>query len=149
MHKDSYDKKLLREYINDQISGKIKTLQFYLKFTLDATKEVKKTSKYDSIREEMQEEIYHLDKQMAHLRQMQVSMRRVLATESDEVRLGALVLTNKARFYISVSLGEFFFDSERFYAISLESPMAQIMLGKKVGDAFILNGIRQEIERII
>jgi hypothetical protein len=56
--------KLHKNFCKRQISGKIKTLEFYLNFTLEATREVKKTSKYDSIREEMQEEIYHLDKQM-------------------------------------------------------------------------------------
>jgi transcription elongation GreA/GreB family factor len=47
-----------------------------------------------------------------------------------------LVITNKARFYISVSLGEFFLENTRFYAISTESPMYKIMAGKSVGDSF-------------
>ena len=51
-----YDKTALRNFVKDTISGKIKTLEFYLNFTLEATREVKKTSKYDSIREEMQED---------------------------------------------------------------------------------------------
>ena len=46
-----YDKTELRNFVKDTISGKIKTLEFYLNFTLEATREVKKTSKYDSIRE--------------------------------------------------------------------------------------------------
>ena len=49
-----YDKTELRNFVKDTISGKIKTLEFYLNFTLEATREVKKTSKYDSIRVEMQ-----------------------------------------------------------------------------------------------
>ena len=71
-----YDKTALRNFVKDMISGKIKTLEFYLNFTLEATREVKKTSKYDSIREEMQEEIYHLDKQMFALKTMQKKMNR-------------------------------------------------------------------------
>ena len=73
-----YDKTALRNFVKDTISGKIKTLEFYLNFTLEATREVKKTSKYDSIREEMQEEIYHLDKQMFALKTMQKKMNQVL-----------------------------------------------------------------------
>ena len=42
-----YDKTALRNFVKDTISGKIKTLEFYLNFTLEATREVKKTSKYD------------------------------------------------------------------------------------------------------
>ncbi len=89
-----------------------------------------------------------MQKQLGALNAMRQNMSKVLNTSSEEVRLGSLVITNKARFYISVSLGEFFFEDDRFYAISPESPMAQIMAGKKVGDDFVLNTIHQEIMEI-
>ena len=116
MQKQDYNKENIRTFVNEQISGKIKTLEFYLNFTLEATREIKKASKYDSIREEMQDEIYHLDKQMHSLKSMQKQMQRVLNSTSTNVQLGSLVITNKARFYISVSLGEFFLENTRFYA---------------------------------
>ncbi|MBF5027173.1 GreA/GreB family elongation factor [Planobacterium oryzisoli] len=143
-----YDKKALREYVVEMLQGKIKTLSYYLNFTLDATREIKKTSKYDSIREEMQEEIYHLDKQMASLKLMQQNMRRVLSEPTEVVKVGSLVITQNSRFYISISLGEFFFDSLRYYAISPESPMARLMLGKKPGESLVLGKIRQEIREV-
>jgi len=148
MQKTVYDKSELRNFVNDSLSGKVKTLEFYLNFSLEASRDIKKTSKYDSIREEIQEEIYHLDKQMVSLKSMQNQMRKVLNSESDVVKLGSLFITNKARFYISVSLGEFFFNNDRFYAISAESPMAQTMMGMKPGDSFVLNKIAQTIEEI-
>lgn len=149
MRKQEYNKENIRTFVKEQISGKIKTLEFYLNFTLEASREVKKTSKYDSIREEMQEEIYHLDKQMVALKNMQKEMLKVLNTTSKNVQLGSLVITNKARFYISVSLGEFFFENTRFYAISTESPMYKIMAGKAAGDSFVLNKIHQEIIEVL
>ena len=148
MQKVDYDKNDLRNFVKDMISGKVKTLEFYLNFTLEASREIKKTTKYDSIREEIHEEIYHLDKQMSSLKTMQRNMLKVLSTASETVKIGSLVITNKARFYISVSLGEFFFEGDRFYAISPESPMAKMMLGKKVGDDFVLNNIAQIIESV-
>ncbi|RRQ46394.1 hypothetical protein [Chryseobacterium sp. SC28] len=148
MQKTIYNKSELRNFVTDTISGKVKTLEFYLNFSLEASREIKKTSKYDSIREEIQEEIYHLDKQMVALKTMQTQMRKVLNSVSDTVKIGSLVITNKARFYISVSLGEFFFEGDRFYAISPESPMAQTMMGMKPGDSFVLNKIGQEIVEI-
>lgn len=149
MQKQDYNKESIRTFVKEQISGKIKTLEFYLNFTLEASREVKKTSKYDSIREEMQEEIYHLDKQMVALKNMQREMQKVLNYTSENVQLGSLVITNKARFFISVSLGEFFFENTRFYAISTESPMYKIMAGKSVGDSFVLNNIHQEILEVL
>ena len=149
MQDEKFNKNEIRNFVKDQISGKIKTLEFYLNFTLEASREIKKTSKYDSIREEIQEEIYHLDKQMVALKNMQTQMAKVLNSTSETIRVGSLVITNKARFYISVSLGEFFYENTRFYAISQESPMAKIMIGKTVGEDFILNNIHQKIEEIL
>ncbi len=149
MQRKTYCKTELRNYINDLINGKLKVLDFYREFTLDASRDLKKTPKYDSFREEMQQEIYHLDKQKHSLLQMKKGMMKVLARPTDSVQLGSVVLTNKARFYISVGLGELFFNGDRFYAISVESPMAKIMEGKKPGDEFILNNIHQKIEEIL
>ena len=144
-----YIKSDLRTYVTESISAKIKKLDFYRDFTLEAARDIKKAPKYDSFREEIQEELFHLDKQMHSLKTMQAKMRRVISSPTTEVvQLGSLVITNKARFYISVSLGEFFYEGDRFYAISEESPMAQMMLGKSVGDSFELNNIAQSIERI-
>ena len=47
MQKTSYNKSDLRNFVNDSINGKIKTLDFYLNFSLEASREIKKTSKYD------------------------------------------------------------------------------------------------------
>ena len=87
MQKQDYNKENIRTFVKDQINGKIKKLEFYLNFTLEATREIKKASKYDSIREEMQDEIYHLDKQMHSLKSMQKQMQRVLNSTSTNVQL--------------------------------------------------------------
>ena len=143
-----YSKSNIRSYVIEQIKGKVKKLDFYRNFTLEASRDIKKAPKYDSFREEIQAEIYQLDKQMFALKSMQKKMQKVLLSNTDIIQLGSLVITNKARFYISVSLGEFFFEDDRFYAISEESPMANIMMGKMVGNHFKLNSISQEILQI-
>lgn len=139
----------IRNYVKESIAGKIEKLKNFLEFTTEASNEIKKTPKYDSIREEMQEEIYQMQKQMGALQDLRIKLNKVLNSPTERIQLGSVVLTNKARFYISVSLGEFFFEGDRFYAISEESPMAKIMFGKKVGDSFVLNNISQTIEDVI
>lgn len=139
----------VRNYVKESIAGKIEKLKNFLEFTTEASNEIKKTPKYDSIREEMQEEIYQMQKQMGALQDLRIKLNKVLNSPTERIQLGSVVLTNKARFYISVSLGEFFFEGDRFYAISEESPMAKIMFGKKVGDSFVLNNISQTIEDVI
>lgn len=149
MKKSTLLKSDLRNFVRETISSKIEKLEKFIEFTLDASREIKKTPKYDSIREEMHEEIYQMQKQLASLYDLQRNLTKVLNTTTETVQLGSVVFTNKARFYISVSLGEFFFEGDRFYAISEESPMAKIMYGKKPGDSFLLNNISQAIESVM
>ncbi|HAI80685.1 MAG TPA: hypothetical protein DCL65_06590, partial [Chryseobacterium sp.] len=137
MRSSTVSKSEVRNYVKEIIRGKIEKLEKFLDFTLEASREIKKTPKYDSIREEMQEEIYQMQKQLASLKDLQRNMTKVLNNSTQRVAIGSLVFTNKARFYISVSLGEFFYEGDRFYAISEESPMAKILFGKKAGDSFV------------
>ena len=139
----------VRDFVISIIKDKINKQGNFLEFTLEASREIKKTAKYDSIREEMQEEIYQMQKQQAFLNGLRRDMAKVRNNTAEIVKLGAIVITNKARFYISVGLGEFFFEGDRFYAISEISPMAQIMKGKIPGDSFILNNISQTIEAVL
>ncbi|SFI16869.1 hypothetical protein [Halpernia frigidisoli] len=139
----------IRDFVLSIIKDKIERQGNFLEFTLEASREIKKTAKYDSIREEMQEEIYQMQKQQAFLHGLRRDMAKVRNNSAEIIRLGSLVITNKARFYISVGLGEFFFEKDRFYAISEISPMAQIMKGKKAGDFFTLNNISQTIEAVL
>ena len=148
MQKKTVLKSDIRNFVKESIAAKIEKLKNFLEFTTDASREIKKTPKYDSIREEMQEEIYQMQKQMGALQDLKLNLNKVLNKPTDRIQLGSVVFTNKARFYISVSLGEFFFGGDRFYAISEESPMAKIMFGKKSGDSFILNNISQTIEEV-
>lgn len=136
----------VRNYVKESIIGKIEKLENFIEFTSEASREIKKTPKYDSIREEMHAEIYQMQKQLGALNDLRQKLKKVLNIPTEKVQIGSLVLTNKARFYISVSLGEFFYEGDRFYAISEESPMAKMMFGKKPGDSFVLNNISQTIE---
>ncbi|MET3536439.1 hypothetical protein [Chryseobacterium limigenitum] len=149
MEKTVFEKNAIRNFVKTIIAEKIEKLKNFIEFTLDATRDIKKTPKYDSMREEMQEEIYQMQRQLGALNDLQRNMSKVLNNATERVQLGSIVITNKARFYISVSLGEFFFEGDRFYAISSESPMAKKMMGMKPGDDFTLNKIHQEILEVL
>lgn len=149
MEKIVFEKNNIRDYVKTVISEKIEKLKNFIEFTLEATRDIKKTPKYDSMREEMQEEIYQMQRQLGALNDLKTNLARVLPAATTRVQLGSLVITNKARFYISVSLGEFFFEGDRFYAISSESPMAKKMMGMQSGSSFTLNNIHQEIIEVL
>lgn len=149
MEKIVFEKSDIRDFVKTTITEKIEKLKRFIEFTLEASRDIKKTPKYDSMREEMQEEIYQMQRQLGALNDLKRNMAKVLNTSTGRAQLGSLVITNKARFYISVSLGEFFFEGDRFYAISPESPMAKKIMGMKAGDEFVLNEIHQKIVEVL
>ncbi|MFP8893470.1 MULTISPECIES: hypothetical protein [Chryseobacterium] len=149
MEKIVFEKSDIRDFVKTTIAEKIEKLKNFIEFTMEASRDIKKTPKYDSMREEMQEEIYQMQRQLGALNDLRRNMAKVLNTATERVQLGSLVITNKARFYISVSLGEFFFEGDRFYAISPESPMAKKMMGMRPGDEFTLNKIHQKIVEVL
>ncbi|WP_160136356.1 GreA/GreB family elongation factor [Chryseobacterium sp. c4a] len=149
MEKIVFEKSDIRDFVKNTIAEKIEKLKNFIEFTLEASRDIKKIPKYDSMREEMQEEIYQMQRQLGALNDLKRNMGKVLNTATDRIQIGSLVITNKARFYISVSLGEFFFEGDRFYAISPESPMAKKMMGMKAGDEFTLNKIHQKIVEVL
>ncbi|WAC02394.1 hypothetical protein N7U66_01340 [Lacinutrix neustonica] len=55
---------------------------------------------------------------------------------SPHVALGSLVKTNTLHFFISISLGRIDLDDESYYAISLQSPIGQLLKQKTKGDNF-------------
>lgn len=149
MEKIVFEKSDIRDFVKTTIAEKIEKLKNFIEFTQEASRDIKKTPKYDSMREEMQEEIYQMQRQLGALNELKRNMAKVLNKATERVQLGSLVITNKARFYISVSLGEFFFEGDRFYAISPESPMAKKMMGMKAGDEFTLNKIHQKVIEVL
>jgi len=62
-----------------------------------------------------------------------------------EVRMGSLVRTGMARYFLSISAGTFTKGTETIYCISGASPMAQLLLGRTAGDSFTFHGTTHDI----
>ena len=63
-------------------------------------------------------------------------MRSWVGERYNEVRLGSVVITDKASFYVSVSIERFEVEGMPFVGISPQSPLYRAMAGKKKGDSF-------------
>lgn len=68
--------------------------------------------------------------------------------ESNEVLLGSLVKTNVMHFYISTSIGKIELDNEVFYAISVNSPIGQLLMNKTINSTFEFNQNKYIISEI-
>jgi len=61
---------------------------------------------------------------------------------------GSLVYTDKMIYYISISYGKINVEDSEVFAISPNAPVAQLLLGKSVGDKYKINGQTVEIKAI-
>lgn len=59
-----------------------------------------------------------------------------------EASLGAVIITESQRFFVSIGLGEIVIDGVSYFAISTQSPLYLAMNGKKVGEQYEFRGKR-------
>lgn len=62
--------------------------------------------------------------------------------------LGAVVVTDKETFFVSVSIEEFFADGKRYFGISTKSPIYHAMSKKTVFETFSYSGVTYSIKEI-
>ena len=62
---------------------------------------------------------------------------------------GSLVKTSLATYYLAVPANAFVYNEQTIYCISPQSPMAQILLGKKAGDSFTFRDSDHEILEVL
>jgi transcription elongation GreA/GreB family factor len=58
---------------------------------------------------------------------------------ADIVQSGAVVITSIGNFYLLFNAGEVQIDKTKYIAISLQSPLAKVILGKKRGESVTFN----------
>lgn len=69
--------------------------------------------------------------------------------ESKDAVLGSIVKTNIMNFYISTSIGKIELEDETFYAISVNSPIGQLLINKSVNASFEFNQNKYVVSEII
>lgn len=93
-----------------------------------------------------------LDKQEAQLLKLEDPLSELdrvpLDRKFDRVAFGSLVKTDQGEYLIAIGLGPIRTEGGNFFAISINSPIGQVLLGKVVGEVVEFNGRKIVIERI-
>jgi len=139
---------LCREFI----LSRIETAETALEQSREASNDDTKSSagdKFETTREMMAQDIGRTKGLLADAKQnLQVLEAIVDVTAGDRVRSGNLVYTTQGIFYISISAGVLKAGSEQAFAISVLSPVGQMMVGKQVGESFSFNQKEYKITSI-
>lgn len=98
--------------------------------------------KFETGREMMQMELDKTEMQLNKVNFARETLNQLnsnIEQSSDIVALGSLVHCNTGTFYISIGYGSIKLDGNKYYAISMISPVGKLLMGKKSGDKFVIN----------
>lgn len=88
-------------------------------------------------------------KQLAKAFQLKKDIQQIDISHPHKIiNRGSLIITKQATYFISVGLGKLHVNQEVVYAISLASPIGQMLFGKKAGDTFKFQGKTIQIETV-
>ncbi|MGY0391137.1 3-oxoacyl-ACP synthase [Bizionia sp. KMM 8389] len=105
--------------------------------------------KHETGRAMMQLEREKLGKQLSEIEKQQEVLSKVpLKINPELIGLGTIVITNSANYFIAVSVGELTFENVAYYAISPQTPIGKLLLGKSANETFSFNGRTFEIQTI-
>lgn len=91
--------------------------------------------KHETGRAMLQLEREKAGQQLAEIQKVNQILSKIDVSKSSViVALGSIVYTTQANYFIAISAGELSVVNEKFYAISAITPIAQLLLGKTIGD---------------
>jgi transcription elongation GreA/GreB family factor len=106
-------------------------------------------NKFETARAMGQEEMDRLNRQM-NLAQKQMGVLHQInpSLKCETAQIGALVKTNKKLLYPCIGIGKLEIDQDIVFAISANSPIGQMLMGKTKGDKVVFAGKTEIIEAI-
>lgn len=104
----------------------------------------------DNIRGMLQIDRENAGKQLMEIEKLMELLKKIdVRSSSDYVRLGSLVHTDKAIYFISLSIGPVSIGGKEYLCVALNSPVGAQLIGKKKGEKFVLNNSEYLIESVI
>lgn len=116
------------------------------------TSETKSTAgdKHETGRAMLQLEREKAGQQLAEIQKLQGILSKInINANSDLVHLGSVVITSKANYFISISVGELQVEEISYYAIAANSPIGRLLLGKRKGEKFSFNQTEIKIDEVL
>lgn len=135
------------------IENKRQTIQHtILEIQQSLTSETKSSAgdKHETGRAMLQLEREKAGQQLAEIQKLQEHLSKIDSkTISQTIRLGSVVYTSNANYYIAISAGVLEVNNTAFYAISPSTPIGQLLMSKTVGDNIVFRDINSSITQVL
>lgn len=134
-------------YVNKRLETVEKTIASHQKALQSETKS-SAGDKHETGRAMLQLEMEKASQQLSGIAKMKETLAKINTISTSEVvRLGSVVETTSANYYISISAGLITFGTTKYFAVSSSSPIGKLILGKKEGESFDFNGTKSTIKK--
>jgi exonuclease VII small subunit len=117
------------------VNNRLQTIQEIISSNQKALQSETKSSagdKHETGRAMLQLEMEKAGQQLQGVLQMKETLAKMdVSKNSSIVHLGSLVKTTQATYFLSISAGKLVVDGENYFAVSVSSPIGNLLLGKK------------------
>lgn len=131
-------KSVLQKHCSKFIENKLKTIQNTINEIQESlTSETKSSAgdKHETSRAMLQLEREKAGNQLAEILKTKAIFDKINFEKTSQIiGLGSMVFTSKANYLLAISAGEINLEGTLFYAISPNTPIGQLLIGKTVGD---------------
>ncbi len=135
------------------IKNRFQTIQNTINdIQLSLTTETKSSAgdKHETGRAMLQLEREKAGNQLAEILKTKTSLSKIDTSKTSKViGLGSVVYTSQTNYFISISAGELKVNSDGFYAISPNTPIGQLLIGKTNGDMVSFRDRKFLIEEVL
>jgi len=104
--------------------------------------------KFETSRERLQAEEDRINAVLMNSKKLEVQLKRLNKSPCNKVEAGAIIITDKANYFIAIGLGKISIDNTNYYTMSPNAPLSKVMWNKQSGDSFVLNNNTQRIIEI-
>lgn len=148
MHKKEQLISVLAQMLNEKIDL-LKSLNIAAIESRDSETKSSVGDKYETARAMADIEIQKNENQLNQLLKQRNELLKIDGlNKHDKAAYGSLIITSESNYFISVGLGKVYLKNELFMAISMASPIGNILKDKQPGDTFRFNGTDIKIEHI-
>ena len=146
-------KNRLLSHLHQAVDQKIATSKSMIDSAVESkTNETKSTAgdKYETGRAMMQAEQEKSEVRLAQSMYLKNVLNTIKTDHKHKlVQMGSLVSTKDHHYFISIGMGKIILKDHLIYAISPESPIGKLLLGKKVDDKFIFQEKLRHISALL
>lgn len=137
-------KQCLQKQLIAILEAKVSEMQRQMHETSESMKNDTKSSagdKFETGREMLQLELNNKHKQFDQLMQLQKDALKIDVSKAhDKIAFGSLVQVKTGIYFISIALGSVELEGQKYYAMSLASPIGKALHNHQKGDAIQFNG---------